>query len=238
MLILLRSAYSFKVTTLRYFQPALRALVTEMNEWTLHCAAKGITSTGASVSSFILVSSANEVSASAACVWEAVTPDEACFLALVDGLHHAKRLGALALAIRSDFSMLGDVIAGNSRQQQQQQQQQQQHHLLRHIFSIQSTDLRVRFETVDKKDNIRAYELCEQCIRDQESSQASASELLSVSSRESYELYFDGGSRGNPGISGSGAVLYKNKVEIWSCAKFLGNDSTCNQAEYTGLITG
>ena len=129
MLILLRSAYSFKVTTLRYFKPALRALVTEMNEWTLHCAAKGITSTAASASSFILVNSANEVSASAACVWEAVTPDEACFLALVDGLHHAKRLGALALAIRSDFSVLGDVIAGNSRQQQQQQQQQ--HHLLR-----------------------------------------------------------------------------------------------------------
>ena len=47
-------------------------------------------------------------------------------------------------------------------------------------------------------------------------------------------LRFDGGSRGNPGIAGSGSVLYKNTVgnEVWSSYNYLGNDKTNNYAEY------
>lgn len=56
-------------------------------------------------------------------------------------------------------------------------------------------------------------------------------------------LQFDGGSRGNPGLGGSGAVLYKNGIasdenEIWSGFFFLGDNVTNNFAEYTGLIEG
>jgi ribonuclease HI len=49
---------------------------------------------------------------------------------------------------------------------------------------------------------------------------------------------FDGGSTGNPGPSGSGSVLYKDSVEIWSDAFYVGDRETNNTAEYTGLIRG
>lgn len=52
-----------------------------------------------------------------------------------------------------------------------------------------------------------------------------------------YILHFDGCCKGNPGPSGAGAVIYKDKEEIWSCSKFLGN-ITNNQSEYSALIIG
>ena len=71
--------------------------------------------------------------------------------------------------------------------------------------------------------------------------------------RENWLLQFDGGSRGNPGIGGAGAVIYlledinenKNssiyemkKSEKWSGCFYLGDDITNNVAEYNGLIEG
>lgn len=53
-----------------------------------------------------------------------------------------------------------------------------------------------------------------------------------------YLLQFDGCSKGNPGKAGSGAVIYKNKTEIWGKSLFIGNKNTNNEAEYTGLIIG
>lgn len=53
-----------------------------------------------------------------------------------------------------------------------------------------------------------------------------------------YKLMFDGGSRGNPGLSGAGAVLYNFDEEIWSASFFVGVNSTNNHAEYAGLILG
>lgn len=53
-----------------------------------------------------------------------------------------------------------------------------------------------------------------------------------------YLLQFDGCSKGNPGKAGSGAVIYKNKTEIWGKSLFVGNKNTNNEAEYTGLIIG
>lgn len=53
-----------------------------------------------------------------------------------------------------------------------------------------------------------------------------------------YEMYFDGCSKGNPGISGAGAVIYKNREEIWSNSYFVGGSATNNVAEYFGLIRG
>lgn len=51
-------------------------------------------------------------------------------------------------------------------------------------------------------------------------------------------LMCDGGSRGNPGIAGSGFVIYdENKKEISRGGKFCGIQ-TNNFAEYTSLIIG
>lgn len=50
-------------------------------------------------------------------------------------------------------------------------------------------------------------------------------------------LNFDGASKGNPGLSGTGMVIYKNGEEIWSSHKFIGC-KTNNQAEYSALIFG
>lgn len=53
-----------------------------------------------------------------------------------------------------------------------------------------------------------------------------------------YVLYFDGCSKGNPGPSGIGAVIYNNKIEIWSSYEYIGDKRTNNEAEYMALILG
>lgn len=53
-----------------------------------------------------------------------------------------------------------------------------------------------------------------------------------------HKLRFDGASKGNPGLSGAGAVIYNEDKEIWSESHFIGNDRTNNEAEYIGLILG
>ena len=53
-----------------------------------------------------------------------------------------------------------------------------------------------------------------------------------------YKLFFDGASKGNPGLAGAGAVIYYKEKEIWHGHKFVGEMATNNQAEYCGLIIG
>jgi ribonuclease HI len=53
-----------------------------------------------------------------------------------------------------------------------------------------------------------------------------------------YIMNFDGCSKGNPGLSGAGAVIYYNNEEIWSQSFFVGKNATNNHAEYAGLILG
>ena len=61
---------------------------------------------------------------------------------------------------------------------------------------------------------------------------------MSSADKDKYTLFFDGCSKGNPGKSGAGAVLYKNDIELWSQAYFVGEKQTNNYAEYMGLIIG
>ena len=61
--------------------------------------------------------------------------------------------------------------------------------------------------------------------------------------RQWLELYFDGGSRGNPGPGGAGAVVYyATEASAVSMAKVCTHmpnvDTTNNTAEYRGLISG
>jgi ribonuclease HI len=55
---------------------------------------------------------------------------------------------------------------------------------------------------------------------------------------ESYFLFFDGCSKGNPGPGGAGAVLYKDGLEIWADSAYVGSKVTNNESEYTGLVIG
>ena len=65
------------------------------------------------------------------------------------------------------------------------------------------------------------------------------SQKVSGNVNVNYTLYFDGGSRGNPGIGGSGFVIYdENGEELESGYEYLGESVTNNQAEYSGLING
>jgi ribonuclease HI len=53
-----------------------------------------------------------------------------------------------------------------------------------------------------------------------------------------FRLNFDGCSKGNPGLAGSGAVIYKFDKEYWTNYFFVGEKFTNNHAEYAGLILG
>ena len=65
-----------------------------------------------------------------------------------------------------------------------------------------------------------------------------------MSNKCPYTLFFDGCSKGNPGPSGIGAVIYKldentdSFIELWAGSKFLSNSATNNQSEYNALIMG
>ena len=55
-----------------------------------------------------------------------------------------------------------------------------------------------------------------------------------------HALYFDGASKGNPGLGGAGFVIYdmSTNVEIYSNSRFVGMKVTNNYAEYFGLYLG
>jgi len=55
---------------------------------------------------------------------------------------------------------------------------------------------------------------------------------------KSIVIYADGGSRGNPGPSGAGAVVFDETGKVLAeVSKFIG-DTTNNVAEYTAIIEG
>ncbi|PWU01948.1 MAG: ribonuclease H [Candidatus Melainabacteria bacterium] len=51
------------------------------------------------------------------------------------------------------------------------------------------------------------------------------------------KIFADGGSRGNPGPAGAGAVINVGSETVASLSQFLGH-TTNNVAEYTGLLLG
>jgi ribonuclease HI len=50
------------------------------------------------------------------------------------------------------------------------------------------------------------------------------------------EGWFDGGSRGNPGVAGAGWVLYEGRRVVDCGTVYVGDNSTNNVSEYTGLV--
>mgnify|MGYP002279953487 FL=1 len=55
--------------------------------------------------------------------------------------------------------------------------------------------------------------------------------------RKKYKIWFDGGSRGNPGIGGSGALCFDNDSEIFQIKQGLPY-TTNNYAEWNALYIG
>eukprot|EP00953_Heterococcus_sp_UTEX-ZZ885_P020748 11608-Heterococcus_DN1.PRE.2 len=69
-----------------------------------------------------------------------------------------------------------------------------------------------------------------------------------------YVLQFDGGARGNPGPSGAGAAIFHCALQrgagadgqdnlalselVWTSSIYVSDFSTCNEAEYTGMVQG
>jgi len=60
------------------------------------------------------------------------------------------------------------------------------------------------------------------------------------SEKKEYALYFDGASKGNPGLGGIGFVIYdmSSGSEIYAESKYIGKHVTNNYAEYTALYLG
>jgi ribonuclease HI len=73
-------------------------------------------------------------------------------------------------------------------------------------------------------------------------SSTSTSAVAAPANQYDYTVYFDGGSRGNPGVGGCGAILYcRNKAgdgwdSVGKSCSFLGSNVTNNMAEYHGLL--
>jgi ribonuclease HI len=59
-----------------------------------------------------------------------------------------------------------------------------------------------------------------------------------ISPEFDFKMNFDGCSKGNPGLAGAGAVIYKHDKEKWCDHFFVGVNYTNNHAEYAGLILG
>ena len=73
---------------------------------------------------------------------------------------------------------------------------------------------------------------------DERAAAASQPTSARIDPTQLYRLYFDGGSRGNPGPSGAGMALYDpTGEEIWHDSKYL-NTGTNNQAEYHAIRLG
>uniref|UniRef100_A0A7C4R9V8 Ribonuclease HI family protein n=1 Tax=candidate division CPR3 bacterium TaxID=2268181 RepID=A0A7C4R9V8_UNCC3 len=53
-----------------------------------------------------------------------------------------------------------------------------------------------------------------------------------------YNLYTDGGARGNPGPGAVGIAILKGDKVVFSQGKYLGDSITNNQAEYRAILGG
>lgn len=62
--------------------------------------------------------------------------------------------------------------------------------------------------------------------------------MSNIESNIKHILMFDGGSRGNPGICGSGFVIYENSEIIIAGSSIVSYNNTNNYAEYMALILG
>ena len=75
-------------------------------------------------------------------------------------------------------------------------------------------------------------------IKRQLSYTSSRDTIATPMNKASYVLMFDGGSRGNPGLCGAGAVIYIEGMEVWAGSQVVSVSNTNNYAEYSALNMG
>lgn len=160
---------------------------------------------------------------------------------LIEGLKYIRANNLNNIAVESSSSLLEKQISGTWKVKSDVliPLHEETVNLMHEIKNI-------KFQYIDKKENSRADNLSYEAITTRLSSNEKLNnkDIMPVQNYSElgnvWILRFDGGSRGNPGIAGSGSVLYKNTVgnEVWSSYNYLGNDKTNNYAEYMGLIEG
>ncbi len=159
---------------------------------------------------------------------------------LIEGLKYIKANNLSNVAIQGSSSLLEKQLSGVWQVKSDSLKP-----LHEEAINLMQGITNVKLQYIDKKENSRADNLSYEAITTRLSSADKlANKDVSIDQNSEpgnlWILRFDGGSRGNPGIAGSGSVLYKNRVgnEVWSSYNYLGNDKTNNYAEYMGLIEG
>ena len=116
-------------------------------------------------------------------------------------------------------------------------------HHFRSLYGIVADGhrLRLRHSTI----TTNRYQLRSSCTDSTYSERDEREPIADHLGIDKWVLQFDGGSRGNPGLGGSGAVLLALNAssgiltEVWNCYNFLGEKKiTNNVAEYSGLLFG
>ena len=188
---------------------------------------------------------------------------EASYSGLIYGLRHAKNLGLNHLSVTGCNELLHKQIEGVN--QVKKPSLKEYYH---EVMSLKQEFASFHLKYVDKTKNERAWQLAQMSIAidatiaqvDIETKQttdigddntvvtpskSSISDDMNLYGKtldpqHTYVLYFDGGSRGNPGRAGAGMVLYDSEGgnEVWSGYHYIGETITNNEAEYTALITG
>ena len=187
-----------------------------------------------------------------------ITSNEADYITLVTGLKCARSLGVQRIVAQGSNDLVHRQMEGTYKVKKPS--------LKKHYekaVSLRGEFGRFQIRRVEKSRNKRAAELAKEAMAtkklgDSVSRQEGAENIATVLSASSspnsdvlfdpslispgktYILRFDGGSRGNPGTSGAGMVLYDSEdgSELWSGYKYIGDRYTNNEAEYMGLVIG
>lgn len=105
-----------------------------------------------------------------------------------------------------------------------------------------SEELRVRERSAADARDHDGRLVCRLLIAELEGAETTAVKPFQPEESTLPRLYFGGGSRGNPGVAGSGAVLlvhtYDTSRIVWYGAKYLGPLASNNVAEYEALLIG
>lgn len=103
-------------------------------------------------------------------------------------------------------------------------------------------ELHIRERAAQEKRDHDGRLIYKMLIGELERAETTADTQHETATDTSARLYFDGGSRGNPGVAGAGAVLLTYTAAGWQAAwygtRFLGDTASNNNAEYNALLLG
>ena len=226
---------AFRTRSLRQYSTMVDSPISEtLPSWVLYISgSKG----SSSASSGLVLANRDTAVWWSSSIWNgsSVSANQAGFLGLLQALPHFQNMSITEFAISTTLKTLKETFADPPSSSSTS--------FYNYIFDLESiAPLDITLCTHSKSPMLkRAKKLSVDALATGKQSCATAviPQLAPESSSSStYKLFFDGGSRGNPGDSGAGAVIYDGNSEIWYGANFMGGGFTNNQAEYYGLIMG